>query len=335
MDELLFSVVIPSHNRPDFLKRTVVGLENQLFQKSKFEVIIILSPNDSSYAWLNSYKTDLNLKFLTPSEDRWNGKNVSFKRNHGAKLGQGRWVAFTDDDCIPHEGWLLNAEAYQSESDVYGVEGSTVTPEGSPKTLTWKGMQQLAKQGGFQTCNIFYRSEVFSELTQGFDSVHFPWFLEDTDLAWSVLDLGKKIAYEPRCVVTHPVGPRASWRLLHEAKGAGLKLRLFLKHPKQYEADQMKAMRWSNYVYLMLVVMAAVFLVLGAWVMSAASVVLLLFVLTLHMTKLFWGLEFTVVEIFEVAWRTVVASPLALWSLLIERQRTGLPFTPFIKLIKP
>ncbi|MBY0314794.1 MAG: glycosyltransferase family 2 protein [Bdellovibrionales bacterium] len=335
MTQPTFSVVIPSHNRPESLKRAVAGLELQSMNKQQFEVIIILSPNDLSFDWLKSYKSSLHLKFLTPEEDVWHGRNVSFKRNYGAKIAQGSWIAFTDDDCIPTPYWLTAASQHVHNKEALGIEGLTVTPEDSPKTLTWKGMQQLSVFGGYQTCNIFYRKSVFTELSKGFDSENFPWFLEDTDLAWTVLDLDKKIISEPACVVVHPVGPQASWRILHEAKGAGLKVKLWRKHPRMYEEKNMKALRWNHYIYLSLQLAIVVSVVFKWWPVALMSGGVLGLFSAAHMFKLFRGLEFTFTELFEVAWRMMIFAPIALGSIMKESLRSRIPFSQFLRIIKP
>lgn len=335
MTQPTFSVVIPSHNRPEFLKRAVAGLELQSMDKQQFEVIIILSPNDLSLDWLKSYKTSLHIKFETPEDDVWRGKNVSFKRNYGAKIAQGSWIAFTDDDCIPTPHWLTAASQHAQNQEALAIEGLTLTPEDSPRTLTWKGMKQLSAFGGYQTCNIFYRKSVFTEFSRGFDSENFPWFLEDTDLAWTVLDLDKKIISEPACVVIHPVGPRASWRILHEAKGAGLKVRLWRKHPQMYERKNMKALRWTHYVYLALQLAIVGFASLNLWPAAVTSVGGLALFSAMHMFRLFRGLEFTLTELFEVAWRMIVFAPIALGSIIQESLRSRIPFSQFLKIVKP
>jgi GT2 family glycosyltransferase len=285
--------------------------------------------------WLKNYQSSLQLKFIVPTEDVWEGKNVSFKRNYGAKLARGSWIAFTDDDCIPSPYWLTAALKHTQNPEALGIEGLTLTPEDSPNTLTWKGMKHLSTFGGYQTCNIFYRKSVFTEHSDGFDSQNFPWFLEDTDLAWTVLGLGKKIISEPACVVIHPVGPRASWRILHEAKGAGLKVRLFLKHPALYQKTNMKALRWNHYIYLGLLLAIVVFGILNLWNFTLVSAGLILLLSAAHMIKLFYRLEWTFAELFEVAWRMALFAPIALGSILKESVRSRLPFSKFLKIIKP
>lgn len=44
-------------------------------------------------------------------------------RNTGARSASGRWLAFTDDDCLPEPGWL-HALAHQLDLDPNSSRGS-------------------------------------------------------------------------------------------------------------------------------------------------------------------------------------------------------------------
>lgn len=328
------SVVIPTHNRPEFLKRAIEGLEKQDLNSADFEVIVILSPNDQSFAWLDTYNGPLNIRHIHPKEDQWQGRNVSFKRNYGAQIAKASWIAFTDDDCLPQVEWLSSALGHLDQEDVGGIEGLTQVPEDAPHTLTWKGMRRLAMFGGYQTCNVFYRKSDFLK-AGGFDNENFPWFLEDTDLAWSILDLGKKIVAEPKCLVVHPVGPRASWRILHEANRAGLKLRLLRKHPEIYFSRKMAILRWPHWGYLMFYIVLLVSASLGFTLLLYLSAHLLTLYWLADLFKKFNGLQFTWEEVLEVGWRILLFPILALTSIIKEQLNTPLPFKTFIKALRP
>lgn len=332
--DFLFSVVIPTHNRPDFLKRALNGLEQQNLSLEKFEVVIILSPNDLSIAWLNNYSGPLNLYFEAPTEDIYQGKNVSFKRNYGAKNAKAPWLAFTDDDCFPTPTWLSAALEFCNDSNNGGIEGKTITPKNSPRTVTWKGMQRLARPKGFQTCNIFFGREDFMSVG-GFDFINFPWFLEDTDMAWSILDLPKDIPFAEQAIVEHPVGPEAPWRLTHEAKNTGLKVRLLKKHPEIFKSHGMKTLRLSQYLYFGLGIGILLNLLAGcfstALVLSCFSIGLL----SLHMFKLFRGMQTSASEVLQVAHRTFTYPFYALWSLTKEAIFNRLSPLDFLKILLP
>lgn len=242
----MVSVIIPAHFREKNLKLLLTALEKQSLSKEKFEIIVVTSPQDSSLPLLKSYSGPLSLSFIeAPS-----AKNVSAKRNLGAKKARYDWLAFTDDDCLPSSEWLQSASQHFNKSTL-AIEGLTVTPKTAHNTLTGWGLQRLAQFGGFQTCNMFYQKEEFFRFG-GFDEVHFPWYLEDTDMAWNYLEAGKEITSEPKALVEHPVGLAAPWRLLHEAKNSGRKLVLKKKFPRTYRKKSMGVFRPSHWLYLLL-----------------------------------------------------------------------------------
>ena len=314
---VLISVIIPTHQRPQLLKNLLESLDLQTLEKEKFEIIVVPTPLDPGVLITEVFKktSKLQLQCKLPENDPWQGRNVSFKRNFGAEEAKASWLAFIDDDCIATPDWLMSAIHHFTDPLVAGVEGKTITPTDSPRTLTWKGMQRLSQFGGYQTCNIFYHRQSFLDVG-GFDSVSFPWYLEDSDLAWSILDTGKKIISEIRCVVIHPVGPPAPWRLIHEAQRMGLKVLLYKKHPQIYTEKKTKCLRLYHYVYLTFW-LALIISVLTLDIRIIIGVILSFFgTITLHMIRTFSGLKTTALEVLKVGWGVTVSPPIAFLSVL-------------------
>ncbi|WP_175990102.1 glycosyltransferase family A protein [Bacillus sp. Marseille-Q1617] len=89
----MFSVIIPTHNRLDLLKRALSSLEKQTYKE--FEVIVIDDGNT-----LNKHDKEevlsfkLNIKILNNKES----KGPSESRNLGVSNAKYEWVAFLDDD---------------------------------------------------------------------------------------------------------------------------------------------------------------------------------------------------------------------------------------------
>jgi GT2 family glycosyltransferase len=116
-------------------------------------------------------------------------------------------------------------------------------------TFTSKTLIHLSRPGGFQTCNIFYRKDVFIKLN-GF-SEEFPWFLEDTEIAWNFIHHGYEIPWSEKSIAYHPVGENENmYRLMHEAKNSHLKLLLFKRYPEVYKKYGMSIMRRTHWVYI-------------------------------------------------------------------------------------
>jgi GT2 family glycosyltransferase len=248
-----FSVVAAAHFRPEKLRDLINSLNIQSIDPAYFEIIIIPSPNDPAFnikiELIKSSKAELFIQDIP--NDPHQGRGVSQKRNYGALLARGTWLAFIDDDCVADKDWLKNTFDYikNSQSDLVAIEGNTKIPPVITTTFTSKTLLHLSKPGGFQTCNIFYRKDIFKKLN-GF-SEEFPWFLEDTEIAWNFIHHGYKIPWSKKSVAYHPVGKNENMsRLMHEAKNSHLKLLLFKRYPDVYRKYGMSIMRRTHWVYI-------------------------------------------------------------------------------------
>lgn len=242
-----FSVVVPTHHRPEKLRLLLMSLEAQSMAKNQFEVLVVPSPQDSGV--LNLPTFSFPLQILSTHEDPYKGTSASFKRNLGAQKAQADWLAFIDDDCIADKDWLTNAAKKISEVKCQGLEGQTVIPVPEKTTYTYKGIQRLSTAGGYQTCNMFYARAVFLK-SGGFD-LGFPFYLEDTDMAWTLLDQGHHIAFAPDCKVSHPVPAPDVDRLLFNAYRVRLIPYLYRKHPELFRKHHWRALLRFHWLFLM------------------------------------------------------------------------------------
>ena len=87
-----FSVVIPTYNCADFLKRALISVFDQTYQN--FEIIVI--DNSSIDETKNVIKSFNNqkLKFIELN----NNGIIAHSRNQGIKKAKGDWIAFLDSD---------------------------------------------------------------------------------------------------------------------------------------------------------------------------------------------------------------------------------------------
>jgi hypothetical protein len=115
-------------------------------------------------------------------------------------------------------------------------------------TLTYRGLLSFERPGGYQSCNMFYRRDLFLGVG-GFDT-RFPFYLEDTDLAWTVMDRGHAIPHAAGAVVRHPVPPPSPWRLLDDARRASLLALLRAKHPEQFRRAGIRVLNRNHLAYL-------------------------------------------------------------------------------------
>lgn len=297
------------------LEKLLLSLKNQSIDHKDFEIIIIASPNDKSLTLMNRLTSEFsNLSFYIPENDPYSGRSASFKRNYGAIKAKGTWLAYTDDDCICDQDWLKNAKDYiLNNTQISALEGHVNIEDNGRKTLTLKGMKRLQRSGGYQTCNMFYRREDFLNV-KGFD-LAFPYYLEDTDIAWSFLDNKLEIGYCPKAIITHPEIPADPWKLVTLASRSGQHLRLRAKHPDRYKSAMMTPIRKSQVLYFIisLSVIVSAFFSLPLALMALG---ILIIIVSTHMLKMYWGLTFSLKELFLVATLTPLVSWIAIYNIL-------------------
>ena len=86
-----FSVIIPTYNRNNTLKRAVKSVLKQTHKD--FELIIV---DDGSTDETKDYLSELKIKFSTKKliVISQNNKGVSAARNEGIKQSTGQWISF-------------------------------------------------------------------------------------------------------------------------------------------------------------------------------------------------------------------------------------------------
>src|SRR5271154_2929459 len=114
------SVVIPAHNAGETLGECLAAATTQFFSRAKnVEVILV---DDGSTDATGEIGAKAGVKVIR----RKNG-GAAAARNTGLAAASGRWVAFTDADCMPSRRWLdwLMRAAESAGEAVIGVAGKT------------------------------------------------------------------------------------------------------------------------------------------------------------------------------------------------------------------
>lgn len=127
---------------------------------------------------------------------------MSAARNAGAAASSSEIIAFLDNDATADEHWLERVLAYFENPDCSAVERRIEAQGGVTPPTPFTHIPQNETDGRCMTCNMIFRKCVFNEVG-GFDS-GFPYFLEDSDLAFSFLERGHQIKYAKDVVVYHP-----------------------------------------------------------------------------------------------------------------------------------
>ena len=92
-----FSVVIPTYNQANFLKKALKSLEDQLFKN--FEIIVIDNcSKDKTFKIVKEFTKKIIYRRIN------NRGSIARSRNVGIKLSKGKWICFLDSD----DYWLPN-----------------------------------------------------------------------------------------------------------------------------------------------------------------------------------------------------------------------------------
>lgn len=220
-----FTVVIPTYERHQLLDRLMLRLEAQ--KERDFDVIVV---DQSSERWPNAdVKRGFPLHYVHSEV-----KGAVPARNLGGHLASGHVIAFTDDDCEPMPGWLMNARRWFDDPANVGIEG--LIRSDHLDDPAWRPVTNIGFEGiGFMTANLMVRNEAFQQL-DGFDvAFDRPHFREDTDFGWRLQELGA-VPYAADVEVFHPAQRRDTQReSLDERNRFFEKDALLLKkHPDKY-----------------------------------------------------------------------------------------------------
>lgn len=205
---LLFSIVIPTYNRPDRLCTCLEAIAKIEYPRENFETIVV---DDGSKLPLDSivfpFKPDLNLKLL-----RQENAGPASARNAGAAIATGKFIVFTDDDCLPTANWL-SILATQFASNPQGlIGGQTINalPENVYSTASQLLINYLyeyynhdeATANFFASNNFALPVETFRSIA-GFDTTFSLAAGEDREFCDRWLDCGGRLVYAPQAQVYH------------------------------------------------------------------------------------------------------------------------------------
>ncbi|MEW6516878.1 MAG: glycosyltransferase [candidate division FCPU426 bacterium] len=224
------SVVIPTFNRRELLGRTLDTLARVEVLPQDLEVIVVDDGStDDTAAALAARRDPFSLVVLR--QERSQGPAAA--RNQGAAAARGEILGFLDSDVLVDPAWWKRAAPHFDDPAVAGVEGLTRPPLDSGRPTALTHLVANTRGGNFITCNMLYRRSVFAALG-GFDRRFLRANREDSDFAFSVLEHGGRIVFEPACIVEHPLFQAPATVYLREARYGLHEALLRRKHPALY-----------------------------------------------------------------------------------------------------
>jgi len=251
MNPITVSVIIPAYNASATIGRTLAALKTQDYSGG-FEVIVVDDGSSDQTASIVSSLAGVRYA-------RQDNAGPASARNHGARLAQGEFLAFTDSDCVPHPDWLsqlmagftvvgegpkLSRTEGPKPSSLGVVAGSygIANPESLLawcvwKEIIWRHVHCMPDfPNAFGSYNFCVKKNVF-EAVSGFNSDYLHASGEDNDLSYKMTESGWQIYFQRQAVVDH-YHPTSVVRYLREQFRHGFwRLKMYRDHPRMMRGD--------------------------------------------------------------------------------------------------
>ena len=239
------SVIVCTRNGSATLRQCLTALGKQTY--ANHEVLLI---DDGSI----DDTPDIARDFPFARYVRQDPGGLSVARNRGAQEATGEILAYTDDDCIPDEDWLLHLSAAYDEPSWVAAGGPNIPPPprntieavvaaapGAPTHVLLNDEEAEHLPG----CNFSVRKDSLRRIG-GFHA-DFTTAGDDVDICWRLRAAKGKLRFVPSAMVWHH--RRFTVRgYLRQQSGYGAAEALLMKHhPSRF--GPLGGARWRGAIY--------------------------------------------------------------------------------------
>ncbi|MBX7207579.1 MAG: glycosyltransferase [Verrucomicrobiaceae bacterium] len=239
------SVIVCTRNGAATLRACLAALEKQ--RHVNHEVLVIDDGSTDATAGIAG-------EFTAFRYIRQDHTGLSAARNHGAREAAGEVLAFTDDDCVPDDEWLLRLSAAYDDPKWVAAGGPNVPPPprnrtevavadapGAPTHVLLSDEEAEHLPG----CNLSVRKDALLRIG-GFRE-EFTTAGDDVDICWRLRAAGGKLRFVPAAMVWHH--RRATvCAYLRQQRGYGAAEALLMKHhPSRF--GPLGGARWRGAIY--------------------------------------------------------------------------------------
>jgi GT2 family glycosyltransferase len=209
-DEALASVIVPFYNARDTISDCFASIAAQISRPAEVLMVDNTSTDQSGRLVLELIEREKDPAFRLLSESK---RGPSAARNAAARIAQGRWLLFTDSDCIADPAWAPNLSRHTAEGPVGAIAGSIKPAEAQTVVQKFQSLFSLQEQtrqetfssytlqqGLFPTANLAVKKEVFEQIGGFNENLHVG---EDHDLCARIYKAGYCIRTAPDAVVFH------------------------------------------------------------------------------------------------------------------------------------
>jgi len=196
------SVIVPVYNNKKQLQCCLQALQDQTYDKSLFEVIVVDNNSTEELKSVLDKFSDARLIFEAES-----GSYAA--RNKGITVARGEVFAFTDSDCIPNSRWIENGIKSLEFGQIDLVGGKIVFLFSPQKTTAevFDSITALQVKKNIETRQLTVTANLFA-YKYVFDAIGlFDASLRSGgDFKWTkkATEAGFKLVYAPKAEILHP-----------------------------------------------------------------------------------------------------------------------------------
>ena len=213
----MVSIIIPVYNNVEY---TINCLTSILRNTTNSYEVIVIDDNSNDETQEILEKKVKNIKIIR------NNTNLGFvdSCNKGASLSAGKYLVFLNNDTIVTENWLEPLLNTIEKDNVGAVGAKLIYPSGilqEAGSIIWKdssgwnyGKYDDPEKPEYNFvrevdyCSgaaLIVKRDIFEKIG-GFSKEFRPGYYEDTDLCFSIRNMGFRVLYQPKSVVIHYEG---------------------------------------------------------------------------------------------------------------------------------
>ncbi len=204
------SLILPCYGRSS---QTHDMLESIRRANFRCEIILVDDFSPEPLSEVTDKFFDLDIRYIRNSRN----SGAAFSRNVGARIAKHPLIAFTDNDCLVDQNWLVQLHDAMVKSPVsVACVGGKVVAYGSDIFSAYYDYHKTLDPWFFRgkyyyltTANAIFRKNIFS-LVDGFDESVPGAGGEDPGICFKMQNAGYKIGYCETAIVRHQYDPTLS-----------------------------------------------------------------------------------------------------------------------------